>query len=100
MFLAIAPSEINRYVRLDWCWGLRRRLLLCPVLPPLLSLYVEYFVCVPLVHLCLTVALLLIASDWSAQVTPKEVVGALKQLKADGHILYNESTQTVVVRGT
>lgn len=34
------------------------------------------------------------------QVTQKEVVGALQQLAADGHVSYNERSQTVIARGT
>lgn len=33
------------------------------------------------------------------QVTQKEVVGALQQLAADGHVSYNERSQTVIARG-
>lgn len=33
------------------------------------------------------------------QVTHKEVVEALQQLAADGHVNYNERSQTVVARG-
>lgn len=33
------------------------------------------------------------------QVTQKEVIGALQQLAADGHVSYNERSQSVVARG-
>lgn len=34
------------------------------------------------------------------QVNQKDVVGALQQLAADGHVSYNERSQTVIARGT
>lgn len=33
------------------------------------------------------------------QVTQKEVIGALQQLAADGHVSYNERSQSVIARG-